>query len=128
MSENNQTPNGDIQRRQFPRRSFFRPVALLAKGKFSITKGQEISENGIGLETTRKLDVGQKVVLTFDVPGQQTIVVTGEVRSIIPKGGPLVSFGISFLNIDVSSKRKTRTYIAARSQKEAVTEQPGQPT
>lgn len=66
------------------------------------------------ISCSRKVTAGQKLVLSFYLPGGATIVVRGVVRNIVPADNSSPErYGIEFLNLDFQFKREIRNFVAS---------------
>jgi hypothetical protein len=108
-----------VARRRVPRREFIRQVGVLLLGKYFISHALELGEGGILLEMAETLEVGQKLVITFALPGSRPAVVRGTIRYGLPGSSPkLKRYGIEFANLDFQAKRDIRNYVASKSEEE----------
>jgi hypothetical protein len=74
-------------KRQFPRALFFSDVDFATRNR--VCKGfiQNISLNGVFIETRESFSVGQQITLAFNLPsGQDHIKIKGEVVRILSPG------------------------------------------
>ncbi len=109
-----------ITRRRVPRREYIRNVGILMRGEYFVSQALELSEGGMLLEMEHTLVVGQKLVITFALPGTSAGVVRGVIRYVLEdkKGGSLKRYGVEFENLDFQSKRDIRNYVASKSEAE----------
>ncbi len=107
-----------IKKRRVPRRKFRRRVGLLAKGEYDVTDAIEIGEGGMLIHSSRELLSGQKIVLSFNVPGFVYVVCRGQIRYVkkaSENDGGENLYGVQFDNIEFNAKRQIRTYVAQKS-------------
>lgn len=65
-----------------------------------------------------QLQEGEKIVLSFMVPGRVFIVVRAQVQyTVKDPTGPM--YGVKFLNITFDNRRKLRDFVAAKTEEEA---------
>jgi hypothetical protein len=104
-----------IRRRRVPRREFLHPVGLLVSGNYFMSRALQIGEGGMLIESATPLAMGQRLVLSFKLPGFNPDVVTASVRYILKsKIGSGVRYGVEFLNLDFNVKRDVRNYVATQ--------------
>lgn len=105
-----------IRRRRVPRRSFDRNVGLLIQGQFIISQGLQIGEGGMLIFSPIDLKEGQKIVLSFKLPGYELIVAMGTVRYLLPvdSKNPVQRYGVQFDGIDFNVKRQIRNFVASK--------------
>jgi len=105
----------NLGRRRVPRRAFESPIGLLAKGGYELEQSYQVGEGGMMFSSSRKLVVGQQVVISFYLPDSPaTIVVRGIVRSTIPsKDGLNEKYGVEFLTLGFQYKREIRNFVAS---------------
>jgi hypothetical protein len=114
LSENN------LGRRRVPRRSFDCPIGLLAKGEYQTERSFQVGEGGMMFSSSRKLEIGQEVVISFYLPTSATIVVRASVRSLIPAGkGRPERYGVEFTNLGFQFKREIRNFVASATSLDA---------
>ena len=107
--------NNGEGRRRVPRRAFEAPIGLLIAGEYGMSRCHQVGEGGMMVSSARALAVGQRVSLSFFVPGGSVALVRAVVRSLIPvkdKGqGP--RYGLEFENLDFQARREIRNFVAA---------------
>ncbi len=107
------SPRMLIRRRRVPRRDYTHRIGLLIAGQYHITRAMQIGEGGMMFYSAVKMRIGQRLVLTFKLPGQNPEVVMGCVRYILqPDQTGQERYGIEFLNLDFNVKREVRNYVA----------------
>lgn len=117
---NLQKREASLGRRRVPRRAFESPVGVLLHGEFAIERSSQVGEGGMMISCGRKIEVGQKLVLSFYLPSDVTIVVRGIVRNIVPADGSQPErYGVEFINLDFQFKREIRNFVASASGTEA---------
>jgi hypothetical protein len=108
-----------IRKRRVPRRSFYRKIGVLGKGNYRISQAQEIGEGGLLFTSQEVYQVGQKIVVTFSIPGFVHAVARGVVRYGKKVEGSLdTAYGIQFETIDFQAKRKIRSFVAQKPSQE----------
>lgn len=102
-----------IKRRRVPRREFNRRVGLLVRGRYHVSRAVQISEGGMMTYSLEPLVVGQKVVLSFKLPGTPAEIVMATVRYVMPaQAGLGERYGMEFSVLDFNVKRVIRNYVA----------------
>lgn len=103
-------------RRQYPRRVMKRKVGVLCDGTYFVCDSGEIGEGGMSILSEFILTEGHEVVVSLQVPGGDFFFLRGVVRSTQKKEGDhLVTHGLSFNEIDFSTKRQIRAFVSARN-------------
>jgi len=110
-------------KRQYPRKSFKKPVAFLSQGVSQVAQGVEIGEGGISFLTDFVLDEKHPVVVNFFIPNGGFFTLRGDVRSAVKIGesstmnqaGGQFTYGLSFNEVSLSLKRQIRAYVARMS-------------
>lgn len=117
---NLQKREASLGRRRVPRRAFESPVGVLLHGEFTVERSFQVGEGGMMISCGRKIASGQKLVLSFYLPSDVTIIVRGIVRNVVPVDGTLPErYGIEFINLDFQFKREIRNFVASASGTEA---------
>jgi len=108
--------NGYVRKRRVPRRVLERKMGVLAHGHYAISSSHEIGEGGMLISTELSLDEGQRIVVTFTIPGFVEVIVRGIVRygKINPQTG-LKNYGIQYETLGFQERRKIRSYVAQKS-------------
>lgn len=105
-----------VRRRRVPRREFQRRIGVLVKGRYHVSRCVQIGEGGIMIYSADNLSVGQRVVLSFKLPGQAPTVVSAAVRYILPEQlGIKERYGLEFINLNFEVKREIRNYVAMQN-------------
>ncbi|MGE0763501.1 MAG: PilZ domain-containing protein [Bdellovibrionales bacterium] len=111
--EPGQDPRMIIRRRRVPRRDFFNRIGLLVRGAYHVSRAVQIGEGGMMINSKTPLAMGQKVVVSFKLPGLPPDVVLACVRYVLPaENGQADRYGVEFLNLDFNIKREVRNYVA----------------
>ena len=78
-----------LLRRKHPRRKFRHLIGVLFRGDYVITTGSEIGEGGVAFLFAQEVDLGDSLVLSFQLPQGPFISVTVELRNqrSSPEGG-----------------------------------------
>ncbi len=104
----------DDFRRKYPRREFKHTVGLLYRGAYHFAEGAQVGEGGLLLNLDIPIDVGQNIVVNFQIPGGDFVCVRGAVRNISKRedfSNPY-SYGISFENLKFSHRREIRHFVS----------------
>lgn len=106
-----------FHRRKFPRRGLESFSTVLAKGQYFSGKSMEIGEGGIRVQTTQKLNTGQKVVVNLFILNKFFVASLAEILYESNfEGQP--SYGLRFLGLSFDFRRHIRDYIAGKTQSE----------
>lgn len=105
-----------IQQRRVPRRAFAGAVGVLAGGYYDLERAASVGEGGMKVSTERALEVGNEIVLNFNLEGA-LIIVRAVVRSFHPSrttanGREPAQVGVEFLNLGFQHKRAIRNFVA----------------
>ncbi len=95
-----------INRRRYPRGAFTRQIGVLAKGKFYICKAVETGEGGIAFENPIELILGQKIVISMQIPLGDFLCITATVK----RPGTVV--GVGFDDISFTHRRQLRSFVS----------------
>ena len=80
-------------KRQSPRERYFKDVDFATKDRVFRGFIQNISADGVLIETGESVEVGQDIILAFELPKlEKHIKINGKVARILPNGG----FGVKF--------------------------------
>lgn len=101
-------------RRQFPRREYTRNVGVLCGGTYIVTIGGELGEGGMSILTDYVLDIGNCLIVSFQIPGGDFVSLRAQVKSHIKKGQQILH-GLSFTNIEFALKRQIRAFVSKRA-------------
>lgn len=104
-----------LSRRKYPRRKFRRNVGALIGGRYLMVQGQEVGEGGLAFVASEHFEIGQMLVISFQIPHGAFVSVRAEIRNVREVGDGKVFFGCSFLNLKFEAKREIRTFVTARS-------------
>lgn len=115
MSKN---PTDLRARRMYPRRKFRRGVGCLIRGEYFVGTGEEIGEGGLAFWATRELAIGDRVVLSFQIPNGDFYCIQCEVRNQRESLNGAFNYGCSFLKLGFEGKRQIRNFVTARSESE----------
>lgn len=108
-----------IRKRRVPRRAFHRKIGILARGKYFTTDALEIGEGGMLFLSQVPLTEGQRIVISFSIPGFIHVVARSVVRYSKTLSEKLpMGYGVQFETLDFDAKRKIRSYVAQKSSEE----------
>lgn len=80
-------------RRRSPRTRYFKDVDFATKDRVFRGFIQNISAEGVLIETSESLTVGQEITLAFELPDtNEHVKIAGKIARILPNGG----FGVKF--------------------------------
>lgn len=80
-------------RRKAPREKYFKDVDFATKDRVFRGFIQNISADGVLIETSEALSVGQEITLAFELPGtSEHVKIVGRIARVLPDGG----FGVKF--------------------------------
>ena len=80
-------------RRRSPRTRYFKDVDFATKDRVFRGFIQNISAEGVLIETSESLTVGQEITLAFELPDtKEHVKIAGKIARILPNGG----FGVKF--------------------------------
>jgi Tfp pilus assembly protein PilZ len=80
-------------RRRSPRTRYFKDVDFATKDRVFRGFIQNISAEGVLIETSESLAVGQEITLAFELPDtREHVKIAGKIARILPNGG----FGVKF--------------------------------
>ena len=107
------TPPG-VGRRRVPRRLFEAPIGMLLHGTYSLQRTYQVGEGGMMVSAPQDLVEGERMIISFYLPGVPLIIVRGIVRSVIPENGNNAErYGVEFENLGFQHKREIRNFVAA---------------
>lgn len=101
-----------------PKRAIFKVRVQSRKGVLAfVCVSLDISVTGMLLQTEHHLDIGDRIVCQFTLPGAGSIETEGDVvRSVSPASGEH-QYGIQFIALPLASRREVERYIASVSGK-----------
>jgi len=114
-----------------PRRSRRVPVRLRDWSRFVSGADEEdgsvvnIGARGVLLESPRELELGTKVGLTLDLPGEAPVAVVGQVVRLAGQEGGRFRVGVEFLVYRGDARERIAAFVEAEPQPE---DRPGAPT
>jgi Tfp pilus assembly protein PilZ len=74
-------------RRKYPRKTYFMEVNFVTRDRVSSGYIQDISSDGLFVETKESLSVGQHITLSFRLPNsEEHIKINGEIVRVSPQG------------------------------------------
>lgn len=102
------------RKRRVPRREVHMRIGLLVAGRYQLTHAFELGEGGLLVSSSEPLSVSQKVVVTFRIPNVlHNVLMATVVYAMHPKSeGDPPLYGLRFDNLDFSTKRKIRQFVA----------------
>ena len=117
MELNNENSN----RRRVPRRNVDQKVGLLISGAYHIGRCFELGEGGLLVECSISVEVEQKILVTFSIPGTSQAIVRGTVKYVrdsdlkqrVVDGLSMSIYGVEFDTIDFELRRLIRNFVAS---------------
>jgi c-di-GMP-binding flagellar brake protein YcgR len=106
------------EQRRYPRREFKAHAGLLVEGKYSLCRTWDIGEGGIAMISPVKLEPGQKILVSFQIPSGD--VSRGDfvsLRGVILSSRAIESqhfYGVQFLDLPFVNKRQIRAFVASK--------------
>ena len=80
-------------RRTAPREKYFKDVDFATKDRVFRGFIQNISADGVLIETSESLSIGQEITLAFELPNtKEHVKISGKIARVLPDGG----FGVKF--------------------------------
>ena len=80
-------------RRTAPREKYFKDVDFATKDRVFRGFIQNISADGVLIETSESLSIGQEITLAFELPNtKEHVKIAGKIARVLPDGG----FGVKF--------------------------------
>ena len=104
-------------KRKYPRRAFSKVIGVLHHGQYCIARAQVIGEGGISLHCDQAYQVGDELVVNFQIPNGDFVSIRSEIRSITAEDSRY-QMGLLFKNIAFSNKRQIRAFVSARTDAE----------
>ena len=112
-----------IKKRRFPRRKFKQVMGLLFRGAYDISQSVQIGEGGMLIRSPHAHKDGEKVVISFLVPGRGFMIVRAQIQYSLPdKKSGSAFWGVKFLNLSFENRRILRDFISAKTEAEALLE------
>lgn len=110
-----------VGNRRSPRRALVSPVGLLWNGTYEVTRGLQIGEGGMLIESGLALDVRAKLVVSVLLPGDGAVIARAQVVYVKPVGDRKGrrELGLQFVDLDLHKRRWIRSYVAAKTSEEA---------
>lgn len=107
-------------RRRVPRREYSGVIGVLVRGLCSVSRALQIGEGGMMILWKESMPIGQRLLITFRLPGTPYMAVRCTVRYVMPPEGTghEHSYGIQFDKIDFNAKRRIRNYVASKEVEE----------
>jgi Tfp pilus assembly protein PilZ len=96
-------------RRKAQREKYFKDVDFATKDRVFRGFIQNISADGVLIETSEALSVGQEITLAFELPGtSEHVKIVGKIARVLPDGGFGVKFNstIKSLSSDTEKEKK----------------------
>lgn len=106
------------KKRRVPRRKIKQRVGVLVAGEYSITEAHEMGEGGMKISYDGRLEVGQRIVVTFSVEGVAKAIATAVIRYSSDKSQSPVYYGMEFVSLDFKVKRLIRNFVASWREKD----------
>lgn len=103
------------KRRKVPRRAIENRIGVLVAGKYFLSWAYDIGEGGMSIASETPLNIQQKIVITFRIPGVLHSVMIATVLYQLPQKSPnqALRYGVQFENVDFEVKRKIRNFVAS---------------
>ena len=101
------------ERRRVPRRRIRAMVGLLHKGEYNVFQALQLGEGGLLIDSSKELELGDRLVLTFRIPFGPTVVATATVRYRLEENAS--NYGVEFLNLDFTIRRAIRNFVASQT-------------
>ena len=93
-------------RRRSPRTRYFKDVDFATKDRVFRGFIQNISAEGVLIETSESLTVGQEITLAFELPDtKEHVKISGKIARILPNGGFGVKFNSAIESIQSEEKK-----------------------
>jgi Tfp pilus assembly protein PilZ len=93
-------------RRRSPRTRYFKDVDFATKDRVFRGFIQNISAEGVLIETSESLTVGQEITLAFELPDtKEHVKIAGKIARILPNGGFGVKFNSAIESIQSEEKK-----------------------
>lgn len=116
--------SGAAAARRTPRRPFQRPVGVLVGGHYEVLRARQLSEGGMSIFLgefgsrlrikVEEVNVGQKICVTFVLPGGQSLCLAGEVIYQDAESGPGLHIGVKFGSVPLHQRRLIRGYVSSK--------------
>jgi c-di-GMP-binding flagellar brake protein YcgR len=95
-------------------RAIFRVRVLSKKGTVQFDcVSLDISITGILLETEHHLDIGDRIICRFTLPGASMIETEGDVVRSVKTPDSNYRYGVQFVGLSLSSRREIERYVAS---------------
>ena len=107
-----------IAKRRFPRRRFRQKIGVLWRGSYAISESVQIGEGGMLAAASFGFEIGDNVIVSFQIPGREFVVVKASVQYERQENGRKVH-GLKFLNISFEQRRLLRDFVSAKTEAEA---------
>ncbi|MEZ0392423.1 MAG: PilZ domain-containing protein [Pseudobdellovibrionaceae bacterium] len=101
----------NIQRRRFPRQRIEAQVGVLKQSSFMIEKALEVSEGGMLLQSSQKMEIGQQLEVRFFLPNGAFVCAQSEVAYLL-KPEPHYAFaGLRFTEVSHEVQVSIRCFV-----------------
>ncbi len=105
--------------RQFPRRPLKTRLGVLMGGTYFLSHSIILGEGGMSLYLPSGFKDGQNLVVSFQVPSGDFLILRSEIKSVVNQESPEEwVYGVHFFKVDFNQKRMIRTFVAARVETE----------
>jgi DNA-binding response OmpR family regulator len=102
------------------KRAIFKVRVLTKKGQLEFDcVSLDISITGIFLETANHLDIGDRIICQFTLPGSSRIETEGDVVRSIRTLENVCQYGVQFVGLSLASRREIECYVASVRNAEA---------
>lgn len=98
--------------RRVPRKKVNRPIGLLKKGEYQVERMLQIGEGGMMIQTDSEFTVGDRVLVTFSLKGENFYTSRGTVRNTSEQ-----MLGVEFDELPFQVLREIRSFVASHKTK-----------
>lgn len=98
--------------RRVPRKKVNRPVGLLKRGQYSVERMLQVGEGGLMISGHSNLEVGDRVLMTFSLRGENFFTSRGTVRYQVDDPSKKM-FGVEFDELPFQVLREIRSFVAS---------------
>ncbi len=93
-------------RRKAPREKYFKDVDFATKDRVFRGFIQNISADGVLIETSESLSIGQEITLAFELPNtNEHVKIVGKIARVLPDGGFGVKFNSTIKSLTVEEEK-----------------------
>lgn len=108
--------------RRVPRKKIDRPVGLLYAGDYLVSRVLQVGEGGLMIATSLKLQMEDRLLVTFSLRGDTFITSKATIRYRADKTHPvpgkadLIQYGLEFDELPFQARRDIRAFVASHSE------------